>query len=69
MKNVELKNETFQDFMERCNWYKRNEGYSSYTQNYCTKGLQCESRFVCAECYCPRLKHKEIETEANKIIL
>lgn len=65
MKDVQLNNETWIEFQERCRWSR----YNTYHKDYsCTRG--CEERFSCAECYCPRLKKEEIKAKTEtKIIL
>jgi len=57
MKNVELKEEDWQQFQERCGWQYKEE----YTNECkCTQGKH-NIGFVCAEHYCPRIKKEAVK--------
>jgi hypothetical protein len=62
---MELNNESFYDFSERCAWHYIQ---SFNNEHICTRG--CHGKFSCAEFYCPRIiKNTNKQNEQTKIIL
>lgn len=63
MVNVELNDENWYDFRERCKWHVIN----SSRIDVCTKGNNISGYpvFNCAEFYCTRLKKVSITKEKN----